>query len=344
MAQYRLQQLAEQLDAQLIGDPDQLITGIATLEAAQPHQISFLANPAYQKYLPNTQAGAVLLKEAFIAECPCSALVLPNPYLAYAHLSQLFDPMAQQVAGIHPTACISASAQVDSRAQIGAHVVIEAGATVGAYSSIGANSYVGADTRIGERCRIYPNVTLYHGVTIGQQVTIHSGCVIGGDGFGFANDRGRWVKIAQLGGVVIGDHVEIGANTNIDRGALDDTQIASYVIIDSQVQIAHNVKVGEGTAIAGCVGIAGSAEIGRNCLIGGASNISGHLQICDGVMLNMTTNVTRSITQPGAYSSGTGLMEIKAWRKNAVRFSQLDQLAKRIKVLEQAVAAQQSDD
>lgn len=336
--QYSLSTLAQMLRGELKGDPDVVITGLATLQGATPADASFLANPAYQKFLTHTQAGVVLIKPAQLPDCPVNAIVLDNPYAAYARLTQLFDPVAECQPGIHPQAYVHPDAVVSPEAQVDAFAMIAAGAEIAAGAVIGSHCSVGEDSIVGAGSRLYPNVTLYHGVVIGQNVTLHSSCVIGGDGFGFAPENGRWVKIAQLGGVIIGDRSEIGANTNIDRGALDNTEIGADVIIDSQVQIAHNVKIGQGTAIAGCVGIAGSATIGRYCLIGGASNIAGHLSICDGVTLTMTTNVTGDISVPGSYSSGTGMTETRIWRKNAVRFNQLDSVVKRVSRIEKSLS------
>lgn len=336
--EYTLQQLADILEGTLQGDPDTVITGLATLQRAGPDQASFLANPAYQKYLNRSHAGVVLLRDELAAECPVNAIVLNNPYAGYARLTQLFDSVPACRPGIHPKAEIHPEARVSEGAQIDAFAVIEADAEIGEGAVIGSHCFVGRNTIVGERCRLYPNVTLYHDVVLGSDVTLHSSCVIGGDGFGFAPENGRWVKIAQLGGVIIGARSEIGANTNIDRGALDNTEIGPDVIIDSQVQIAHNVRVGEGSAIAGCVGIAGSTSIGRYCLIGGACNIAGHLTICDGVTLTMTTNVTGDISTPGHYSSGTGMSDTRTWRKNAVRFNQLDSLAKRLNRIEKSLS------
>lgn len=336
--EYTLGELAGIVGGELHGDASVRIDGLATLQKATSSQASFLANPAYQKHLADCQAGVVLLKDAQSELCPVNCIVLDNPYAGYARLTQLFDPVKPCSPGIHPQAVIHPDASVSSLAQIDAFAVIEADAVVEDGAIIGSHCFIGRNTIIGKDCRLYPNVTLYHGVVLGRDVTLHSSCVIGGDGFGFAPENGRWVKIAQLGGVIIGDRSEIGANTNIDRGALDDTVIGSDVIIDSQVQIAHNVKIGDGTAIAGCVGIAGSSSIGRYCLIGGASNIAGHLTICDGVTLNMTTNVTGDIREPGHYSSGTGMSDMRSWRKNAVRFNQLDSLAKRMSKIEKSLS------
>ncbi|WP_051206378.1 UDP-3-O-(3-hydroxymyristoyl)glucosamine N-acyltransferase [Oceanospirillum maris] len=336
--QYSLLKLAEILQGELRGAAELVITGIGTLQNADGKQASFLANSAYQKHLKTTKAGVVLLKAQQAEQYTGNAIVLDNPYEGYARLTQLFTSVPSCQPGIHPQAYVHPSATVAKSAQVDAFAVVEAGAEIGEHTVISSHCYIGRDSIIGDGCRLYPNVTLYHGVVLGRQVTLHSSCVIGGDGFGFAPEKGRWIKIAQLGGVIIGDRTEIGANTNIDRGALDNTEIGCDVIIDSQVQIAHNVKIGQGTAIAGCVGIAGSATIGCYCLIGGASNIAGHLSICDGVTLTMTTNVTGDIKEPGHYSSGTGMTDTRTWRKNAVRFNQLDCLVKRVNKIEKSLS------
>lgn len=332
--EYTLAELADILDGGLRGDASVRITGLATLQSATSSQASFLANPSYQKHLSGCQAGVVLLKSAQAEFCPVNCIVLDNPYAGYARLTQLFDPVETCSPGVHPQAVVHSDATVSALAQVDAFAVIEAGAIVEDGAVIGSHCFIGRNTVVGQGCRLYPSVTLYHDVVLGEEIIIHSSCVIGGDGFGFAPENGRWVKIAQLGGVIIGDRSEIGANTNIDRGALDDTVIGSDVIIDSQVQVAHNVKIGDGTAIAGCTGIAGSSSIGRHCLIGGGCSIAGHLSICDGVTLNMGTMVTGDIRSSGRYSSGTAISEARSWRKNAVRFNQLDSLAKRVSELE----------
>ena len=336
---FSLQELADLLQGELRGDPGHRVSGLATLKQADAGQASFLANPGYVKYLADSQAGVVLLKPELAERCPVNAILLSNPYAGYARLTQLFDSVPACEPGIHEAAQVHPGARVSPQAQVDAFAVIEDGAEVGAGSVIGSHCYVGRNTLIGKGCRLYPNVTLYHDVVLGSEVTLHSGCVIGGDGFGFAPENGQWIKIAQLGGVIIGDRSEVGANTNIDRGALDNTEIGCDVIIDSQVQIAHNVKIGQGTAIAGCVGIAGSTTIGRYCLIGGASNIAGHLTVCDGVTLTMTTNVTGDITTAGQYSSGTVMTDTRSWRKNAVRFNQLDSLVKRVNRIEKSLSS-----
>ncbi|MHB0776799.1 UDP-3-O-(3-hydroxymyristoyl)glucosamine N-acyltransferase [Halomonas sp. WWR20] len=327
--------LAERLGAHLVGDADREVSGLATLSDAGPEDVSFLANKAYLKYLASTRAAAVLLHPEFGPESPTARLELANPYLAYAELSRLFDPVAERAAaGVHPSAVIADNVRLGRNVEVGALAVIEAGAEIGDDVVIGPGSVVGADSQIGAGSRLYANVTLYHGVIIGQRAILHSSCVIGGDGFGFAHDGSRWHKIAQLGSVVLGDDVEVGSCSSIDRGALGDTWIGHDVKIDSQVQIAHNVQIGDHSALAGCVGIAGSTRVGRHCMLGGGAGLAGHLTLCDGVQITGMSLITNSIHEPGVYSSGTGAMSNSQWRKNAVRFKQLDEMAKRVTRLE----------
>src|SRR5690606_5423722 len=244
--------------------------------------------------------------------------------------------------GIHATAVIAASAALGDDVAIGAHCVIGEGVSIGAGTAIGSGSVIGENSVIGSGCIIHSNVTLYHAIRIGDDCVIHSGAVIGADGFGFAPGPQGWEKIAQLGSVHIGRGVEIGANTTIDRGALEDTTIGDGAIIDNLCQIAHNVRIGEGTAIAGCVGIAGSAVIGAHCMIGGGAGIAGHLTIADGVQIQGRARIIGSIDKPGSYTSGTGMMETGLWRKNAVRFGQLDELYRRVVELEKQIKKSQS--
>jgi len=333
----KLGQLAEFLGATLRGDPETQITGLATLQEAGPAQLSFLANPQYRKYLASSQAAALLLKEADADGFTGNALVVPDPYLAYARISHLFDPKPKAAAGVHPTAVIAPDAVVDPSASIGPFVVIEAGARIGAQVALGAHCVIGARSEIGEGGWLAPRVTLYHDVRIGKRVVIQSGAVLGGEGFGFANEKGIWQKIAQIGGVTIGDDVEIGVNTAIDRGALADTVIGNGVKLDNQIQIAHNVQVGDHTAMAACVGISGSTKIGKHCMLAGGVGLVGHIDICDNVFLTGMTMVTHSITEPGAYSSGTAMQPAAEWRKSAARIRQLDDLARRLKQLEKRV-------
>ncbi|RUR39555.1 UDP-3-O-(3-hydroxymyristoyl)glucosamine N-acyltransferase [Vreelandella populi] len=330
-----LADIARHLGVTFEGDAEQPIRGLATLKEAKPDQVAFLANRAYLKDLATTQAAAVLLHPEHGKHCPVPRLETNNPYLGYAKLSQLFDPLpARDKPGIHPTAVVADNVALGKDVSIQAHAVVEEGVTLGDYVVVGAGSVVGADSVIGERTRLHANVTVCHGVVIGKRVILQSGCVIGGDGFGFAHDGEGWHKIAQLGGVVLGDDVEVGSCSSIDRGALGDTVIGDDVKIDSQVQIAHNVTIGAHSALAGCVGIAGSTKVGKHCMLGGGVGLSGHLTICDGVQVTGMSLVTNSIHKPGVYSSGTGAMGNTQWRKNAVRFKQLDDIAKRLSRLE----------
>ncbi|PHQ24197.1 UDP-3-O-(3-hydroxymyristoyl)glucosamine N-acyltransferase [Marinobacter guineae] len=331
---YCLGEIASALGAELRGDPDVRVSGLATLQAAGPGQISFLANPSYAKYLADTHASAVIASPATAKDAPTNVLLLDNPYLGYARLSHWFDPAPVASPGVHPTAVIDPSATLAEDACIGPNVVVEADAEIGAKAVIGAGSIIGARTRIGARTVIRPRVTLAHDVVVGQRCHILSGAVIGSDGFGFASEKGVWHRIAQLGRVVLGDDVEVGANTTIDRGALDDTVIGNGVKLDNLIQIAHNVCIGDHSAMAAMVGIAGSTRIGRHCVFGGASGVAGHLEIGDQVHLTGMTLVTGDIREPGVYSSGTSADTNRQWRKNAVRFRQLDTLARRIKELE----------
>lgn len=339
MPVYTLGQLAERLGATLRGAEDQPISGLATLQEAGPEQLSFLANAQYRKFLSGCHAGAVLLTEADADGFAGNVLVVANPYLAYAELSHLFDRKRRALPGVHPTAVVAADAHVDASASIGAYAVIESGAQIAAGVTVGAQCVIGARSLIGEGGWLAPRVTLYHDVRIGKRVVIQSGAVIGGEGFGFANEKGVWQKIAQIGGVTIGDDVEIGANTTVDRGALSDTLIGNGVKLDNQIMIAHNVQIGDNTAMAGCAGISGSTKIGKNCMIAGGVGMVGHIEVCDNVFVTGMTMVTRSITEPGSYSSGTAMQPAAEWRKSAARIRQLDDMARRLQQLEKQLAA-----
>ncbi|MGV8859876.1 MAG: UDP-3-O-(3-hydroxymyristoyl)glucosamine N-acyltransferase [Pseudomonas sp.] len=338
-ATIKLGQLAEFLGATLRGAADKEITGLATLQEAGPGQLSFLANPQYRKFLADSHAAAVLLKPADAESFAGDALLVADPYLAYAKISHFFDPKPKALPGVHPTAVIAADAQVDATASVGAFAVIESGACIGAGVTVGAHCFIGARCEIGEGGWLAPRVTLYHDVRIGKRVVIQSGAVLGGEGFGFANEKGVWQKIAQIGGVLVGDDVEIGVNTAIDRGALADTLIGNGVKLDNQIQIAHNVQVGDHTAMAACVGISGSTKIGKHCTIAGGVGMVGHIEVCDGVFVTGMTMVTRSITERGAYSSGTAMQPAAEWRKSAARIRQLDDMARRLQQLEKVVEA-----
>lgn len=336
--EWTLAELASLLGAELRGEPSLQVSGVHTLASAEPTQLSFLANPRYAGELQQTRAGAVLLRPDDAAGFAGNALLLANPYLAYARVARLFDRTPRPAAGIHASAVVSASARVDASASVGPCAVIGDEVEIGPGTVIEPGAVVQARARIGRDCRIRANAVIYHECVLGDRVNIHSGAIIGSDGFGFANDRGRWEKIAQIGRVVIHDDVDIGANTTIDRGALDDTVIHQGVIIDNQVHIAHNVVIGAFTAIAGCVGIAGSTRIGAYCVMAGGVGVAGHLDICDKVQFTGMTMVTKSITEPGSYSSGTGMEPTIHWRKTAARLRQLDDMARRLRELEALVA------
>lgn len=330
---YKLGFLSEFLDASLVGDKEYEVRVLASLENADAKSLSFMASAKYLPLLERTGAGAVMLQAEYANEFKGNKLIVSNPYQSYARLSRLFDTRLRRKAGIHSSAVVSSSAMVSPSASVGANCFIGDGVVIGENTEVYPGSYIGEGSRIGDDCLIYANVSIYAGVTIGHRVTIHSGTVIGSDGFGFAPSKEGWIKIHQLGGVLIGDDVEIGSSTTIDRGALTDTVIEAGVIIDNQVHLAHNVHVGSGTAIAGCVGVAGSTHIGKNCTFGGAVAISGHLTIADNTHFNGGTIVTKS-TEPGAYASATPLQEVKKWRRTAIRYTQLEEWVNRVKALE----------
>lgn len=334
---YQLAEIAAQLGGRVLGNVNVSVAQVATLERAQAHQISFLTNSKYRAKLANTHAGAVILGEADADVTTLPRIISDNPYAYFAKVSALFNPLPQVISGVHPSAVVSDSATIDKTACIEATAVIGAGASIGAHSVIGAGCYIGDNVVIGNHVRLYPRVVVYHGCIIGNNLIAHSGVVIGGDGFGIAMDGERWIKIPQTGRVVIGNDVEIGANTTIDRGALDDTVIEDGVKLDNQIQIAHNVRIGAHTAIAGCVGIAGSTTIGRHCLIGGSAGILGHLQIADHVEISAFSLIGKSIRAAGSYTAIFPFSKTEDWRANAVHLRHLDELVKRVKTLEQTI-------
>ncbi len=329
-----LGELAGQLDAELVGDASCSITAVATLQSAGPGQISFLANSRYRCYLASTEASAVILRAEDRDTYLGNALVSSNPYLTYARAATVLSPAARSVTGIHPSAVIEATATIDPSAAIAANCYIAADASIEPGVQIGPGCVIGKGVCIAADSRLAANISIADGVEIGQRVLIHPGVVIGSDGFGFASDQGQWFKVPQLGSVIIGDDVEIGANTTIDRGALENTVIEEGVKLDNQLQIAHNVHIGAHTAIAGATAIAGSTTIGKRCQIGGAVGIVGHLTVADDVHITAMSLVTGNIKQSGVYSSGTPLAGNREWRKNAARFGQLDSMARRLKALE----------
>ncbi|MBU3693711.1 MAG: UDP-3-O-(3-hydroxymyristoyl)glucosamine N-acyltransferase [Rhodocyclaceae bacterium] len=333
--------LATHLDAVVEGDSAVCIDGVGTLEAAGAGQLSFLANPRYRRQLAACRAAAVLMRPD--TECPAdfagARLRVADPYLAFARASRLLHPLPPLESGIHPSAIVDASAIIDRLAQVGPHAVVGAGARIGPGVAIGAGCVVGGGVSIGAGTRLHPRVVVYDGCVIGAHCILHSGAVIGADGFGLAWTGERWEHIPQTGRVVIGDHVDVGANTTIDRGALEDTVIADGVKLDNQIQIGHNCVLGEHTAVAGCVGIAGSTRIGPRCRIGGAAMISGHLEIAGGSEIAGGTAITRSIGEAGVYASVFPFMPFAQWRRNAAQLRHLDDLSRRLRALEQGVGA-----
>lgn len=334
MKTFTLAELASYLGAEVHGNSEHQITGIGSLKSATNQQVSFLSNPKYTSHLKASQAGAVLLKPNQVENFAGNSLLLANPYLGFAKLSHLFDDDLPTSGEVHPSAIIAADTEIHPSVHIGPGVVIEAGCKLAAGVILGAHSVIAKDCIIGENTRLYPRVTLYRRVKIGKDCIIHSGAVIGSDGFGFAPTGGDWLKIAQLGKVIIEDQVEIGANSTIDRGAIGDTLISRDVKIDNLVHLAHNVKVGEHTALAAFVGVSGSTEIGANCLLGGHSGFAGHIEIADQVQFTGMAMVTGSVKESGVYSSGTGLLPSREWRKSAVRFRQLEELNLKVRNLE----------
>jgi UDP-3-O-[3-hydroxymyristoyl] glucosamine N-acyltransferase len=320
-----LGELAVRFGLALRGDPDVRVTRVGTLDAADASAITFLANPRYRRFLRDTRAGAVVLDPKLADECPVPALLAKNPYAAYARIAAILHPPSTTAPGRHSTAAIDPQAHIDESASIGAHCVIAAGVKIGPRVVIGAGTVVLEDVSIGADTRLVAKVTVCRSVTIGERCLLHPGAVIGADGFGLAPDRGEWIKVPQVGSVRIGNDVEIGANTTVDRGAIEDTVIEDGAKLDNQIQVAHNVQIGAHTVIAGCTGISGSTTIGRRCMIGGQVGIAGHLSICDDVVLTGRSFVTSSIHKPGTYSSGLPVEEASRFRKNAARFYQLDE-------------------
>lgn len=335
MVWFNLAELATHIGAQLENAPSEVrVCNIAPLNKASGQEVSFYTNPLYRKDLLKTNAAAVILASKDRQYCHVPMLVMNNPYLGYAKATHLFHPKIVKSGGIHPLACISPRANYDNTVSIGAYVVIQDDVILGQRVVIESGCVIEKSVEIGDDSHIAANVILCAGSKIGKRVCIYPGAVIGADGFGLANDHGRWVKVPQLGHVIIADDVEIGANTTIDRGALENTVICEGAKLDNQIQIAHNVHVGAHTAIAGCTGIAGSTRIGQYCMIGGGVNIAGHIEIVDNVHITGGSNVYQSILEPGVYSSGAPLETNRRWRRNFHRFKQLDEMARKVQLLE----------
>lgn len=331
---FRLGDIVKQLGGELIGDADVRIDQVATLESARPTDITFLTQPRFLPQLGQTQAGAVILGPEARDASSLPRIISANPYAYFARVSAFLNPPAAIEPGIHESAVVDKSARIAGSASIGACAVIGKHAQVADHAIIGPGCFIGEAASIGAGSRLHANVTVYHDCRIGARCIVHSGAVIGSDGFGIAKDDGVWRKIPQIGRALIGDDVEIGANTTIDRGALDDTVIEDGVKLDNQIQIAHNVRIGACTAIAGCVGIAGSARIGRHCMLGGAAMILGHITIADHVTVSAGTFIMKSIDEPGTYTGVYPFSSHPRWLKNAAHLRQLDDLAKRIHELE----------
>lgn len=330
-------QLSELLGIAYQGDGSIEISAVASLENARPGQLGFLSDHRYRNHLLTTKASAVIVAPEDVGDCPATVLISRNVYSSYARAAVLLSPEIPIKQGIDPAAIVDVSAQIADSAWIGPQSVIDAGAIIRDHVQIGPGCVIAAGVELGEHSILVARVTVLHNVTIGKRVLLHPGAVVGSDGFGMANEEGRWVKIPQAGGVRIGDDVDIGANSTIDRGALDDTIIEEGVKIDNQVQVAHNVVIGAHTAIAGCVGISGSARIGKYCMLAGGVGVVGHIEIADHVHITAMSMVTHSIGKPGTYSAGTPLMQNNLWLKSAIRFKKLDGLYRRLCKLEKTV-------
>ncbi|MFO1283351.1 MAG: UDP-3-O-(3-hydroxymyristoyl)glucosamine N-acyltransferase [Burkholderiales bacterium] len=336
-----LAELAAATGARLVGDGDVRVWRVGTLENAEAGAIAFLANPKYAARLAGTRASAVIVAPADEPGTALPRLVSDRPYLLYAKVATMLHAPERRTPGVHPSAVVDASARIDRGAFVGAHAVVEPGAHVGEDAVVEAGAFVGRGARIGRRTRVGVRAVVHHDCVLGDDVIVYAGAVIGADGFGLAEDGGAWLRVPQVGRVVVGDRCEIGANTTIDRGAIDDTVIEDDVKLDNQIQIAHNCRIGAGTAIAGCVGIAGSTRIGRRCRIGGAAMIAGHLSIPDGTTLGGATVVLSTIDEPGLYHGAWPVQAFAAWRRTAARLRGLDRLADRVAALERAMAARE---
>jgi UDP-3-O-[3-hydroxymyristoyl] glucosamine N-acyltransferase len=323
-AEFSLGELAVRFGLTLRGDPSLNVRSVATLSRANSGALSFLANSRYRRQLESTRATAVILSAEDEAHCPVAALIDPNPYLAYARIATLMHPEMVPEPGIHASAVVAGGAQIASSASIGPLAVIEEGARIGERVLVGPGCIVQKGASVGADSTLTSRVNLYPGVTLGMRCILHAGAVVGADGFGFAPNDGTWAKVPQVGSVRIGDDVEIGANTTIDRGAIDDTVVENGVKLDNQIQVGHNVIIGAHTAIAACTGISGSTVIGRRCMIGGMVGFAGHLTIADDVFVTGCSLVSASIKKPGSYSSGMPTVETRLWRRMVAHLRRLD--------------------
>ncbi len=334
-----LAELASRFNCELRGDADLVVTTVGTLAGAGANAVAFLANPLYRGQLADTDAAAVVLEQKYAADCPAAVMLTANPYATYARIARFLHRPAAPEPGIHPSATVASDAVVPESAQVCAQAVIGPQSELGESVVVGPGCVVGAAVRIGADTKLLARATVLDRVVIGARCVLHPGVVIGSDGFGFAQADGSWLKVPQLGTVVIGNDVDIGANTTIDRGTIEDTIIEDGVILDNLIQIGHNVRVGAHTAMAGLCGISGSTTIGARCMLAGAVVMVGHLSICDDVLVTFHSMVTRSITTPGTYSGGLPADEASRWRRNAARFRNLQELAQRQSALERRLAA-----
>jgi UDP-3-O-[3-hydroxymyristoyl] glucosamine N-acyltransferase len=339
-----LGELAVRFGCALRGDPDTRVEHVATLANADAQALAFLANPRYRAQLAATRAAAVVLSEASAAECRTAMLLSDNPYATYARIAALLHPPAPLTPGVHPSAVVAPGARIDPSAQVGAFAVVGADATIGARTLVGAHCALAEGVTLESDVRLVAHVTLGRGVHVGARSVLQPGVVVGADGFGFAPDRGRWLKVPQLGSVRIGADVEIGANTTIDCGAIEDTVIEEGVKLDNLIQIAHNVRIGAHTAIAGCTGVSGSTTIGKRCMIGGMVGFAGHISIADDVVITGYSAVSHSIASAGVYSSTLPFEEIHTWRRLVARFKRSGSLVARLRALEQAAGRANAED
>jgi UDP-3-O-[3-hydroxymyristoyl] glucosamine N-acyltransferase len=343
MAFITLAALAERLGLEYKGSGETSIDHVAGLNDAGRGSLTFLADRRYRKHLAATRAAVVVMEPDLAGETTVPVLLAPNPHLAFARAAAIVMPARRQPEGVHPTAWVDPEAVLGYGVAVGPHASIGRGSRIGDGVRIGPGCVIGEEVEIGEGSRLVSRVTVWDRCIIGRRCVLQPGAVIGGDGFGYAIDQGRWEPVPQLGRVRLGDDVDVGANTTIDRGAIGDTILENGVKLDNQVQIGHNVQIGEHTIIVACAGIAGSTRIGKHCAIGGAVGIAGHLTIADGVQMTGMTQVTKSLKEPGVYSSGTGVEPNGQWRRNAARFHQLDDIAKRLRDLERQVKAQRAE-
>lgn len=341
---YRLRDLANRFQCRLIGDTETEIHSVCTLQQGKSGGISFLANRKYAKHLASTQASAVILRASDASNSPVPVLIHENPYACYARVAQYISAVESAASSVHASAVIASASRIAGNVTIGPNVVIGNDVTIAEGCYIGPGCTLSDGVSIGRDSHLHSNITVYKDCIIGERALIHAAVVIGADGFGIAQDQGEWVKVPQLGRVVIGDDVEIGASTTVDRGAIDDTVIGNGVKLDNQIQIGHNVRLGDHTAIAGCVGVAGSAVIGQRCTIGAMTLVLGHLELVDDVHITAQSLVTKSINTPGVYSSGTPLQHNAAWKRNFTRFGQLDDMARRLKKIERQVNPDDASD